>query len=258
MANQLVTLIKHRQATLTKLRGELEVLERAQTLLAAGTDSSTLAALWERSGGAHVLTYRASKNGKLYRRLVLWVGTWASADELLALKRDLGGTIQLAPRRRWVATGTRARRLCEGIISHVSGRKGERLRELLGTETAGCVSPKVPKARRSAPPKPARTILPKTRLPKPRHPVPIPATPIPPREAPAAPAQEPPMPKPKKDPVPALGVTPPRVPIAPQRGPWRVVDAQGVVLAEGPDRRRAEELAEVLGGSVVPAGQVVK
>ena len=247
MANQLVTLIKHRQATLTKLRGELEVLERAQTLLAAGTDSSTLAALWERSGGAHVLTYRASKNGKLYRRLVLWVGTWASADELLALKRDLGGTIQLAPRRRWVATGTRARRLCEGIISHVSGRKGERLRELLASETAGCVSPRIPKTRRSARPRPARTILPKASLPKPRRPVPIPA-----RETPAAPA---PMPKPKKDPVPTLGVTPPRVPIAPQRGPWRVVDAQGVVLAEGPDRRRAEELAEVLGGSVVPAGQ---
>ena len=111
MANRLVTLIKHRQATLTKLRSELEVLERAQTLLAVGTDSSALAALWERSGGAHVLTYRASKNGKLYRRLVLWVGAGASTEELLALQGDLGGTLLLAPRRRWIAQGALARRL---------------------------------------------------------------------------------------------------------------------------------------------------
>jgi len=131
MANRLVALIKDKQASLTKLQGELADLEKARALLAAGTDSSTLAALWQRSGGAHVIGYRSSKNGKIYRRLVLWVGTWASAEELLALKVDVGGTVLLAPRRRWIATGRLARRLCQEIFPHVGGQKKERLRELL-------------------------------------------------------------------------------------------------------------------------------
>lgn len=235
--------------------GELEV---SRTLLVGGDpDWPVLAALWERSGGAHVLVCRASKNWKMYRRLVLWIGAGASTEELLALKGDLGGTLLLAPRRRWIAQGALARRLCQGILPHIRSSKKERLRDLLAGETAGCASPKVKVVRpkRVRPPRPARTRppktrLPKTRLPEPSQPVPIPLAPTPARDTPASTVVR----AVKKDPVPTLGLRPP--PIAPQRGPWRVVDAAGTVLAQGPDRRRAEELADLLGGRVVPAGQV--
>src|SRR3990167_1771803 len=204
MANRLVALIKDKQASLTKLQGELADLEKARALLAAGTDSSTLAALWQRSGGAHVIGYRSSKNGKIYRRLVLWVGTWASAEELLALKVDVGGTVLLAPRRRWIATGRLARRLCQEIFPHVGGQKKERLRELLAVETSGCASPKVKtvRAKRVRPPQ-SVSRLPKTSLPGPSHPAPILAPPVPTRNTPAPPSAQV-VRAVKKDPVPAL------------------------------------------------------
>ena len=118
---------------------------------------------------------------------------------------------------------------------------------MLAGETAGCASPKVKVVRpkRVRPPRPART----SRLPEPSQPVPIPLAPTPARDTPAPTVVR----AVKKDPVPTLGLRP--APIAPQRGPWRVVDAAGTVLAQGPDRRRAEELADLLGGRVVPAGQ---
>lgn len=247
MANRLVTLIKDKQASLTKLRGELADLEKARALLTDGEpDWPALAALWQRSGGAYVILYRASKNSKKYRRLVLYIGAGASTDELLALKGDLGGTLMLSPRRRWVAAGVLAKRLCQGMLPYVGGGKGERLRDLLATETSGCLSPEVKpvKATHVRPPRPAKTRLRKAILPKA-----IPAPPIPAGEAPA-----PVVRAAKRDPVPALGIPPPKV--APQRGPWRVVDAKGVVLAQGLDRQRMEELAEVVEGRVVPAGQV--
>lgn len=254
MTNRLVTMIEQRRATLTNLQGELADLEKARVLLTDGEpDWPAFAALWQRSGAAHVVIYRASKNGKMYRRLVLYVGAGASTEELLALRGDLGGTLTLAPRRRWIATGALAKWLCQGMLPHVEGSWKEQLRDLLATETSGCVSPKVIKAATPsrpipqciAPPKPTRARLPRA----------IPATPTPVREAPAPPPAQV-VQVAKKDPVPSLGHPPPQV--APQRGPWCVVDAQGAVLAQGLDRHRMEELAEVVEGRVVPAGQVVK